>query len=86
MDNILERLWNFLAKLIKVRLGAESSLALRSRGNLFYTANMVLFKLHKGTTVHHERSEDGWSLINLPDEKRGWIRSGALERIMGNGQ
>jgi tetratricopeptide (TPR) repeat protein len=33
-----------------------------------------LFKLHEGTTVHQERTEDGWSLIQLSKNKRGWIQ------------
>ncbi|MBW1765515.1 MAG: hypothetical protein JRJ65_00510 [Deltaproteobacteria bacterium] len=41
----------------------------------------VLFKLHEGTIVHHERSEEDWSLIRLPDEKRGWVKVDELERI-----
>jgi len=41
----------------------------------------VLFKLHEGTIAHHERSEDGWFLIRLPDKKRGWIKAEAVERI-----
>jgi len=41
----------------------------------------VLFKLHAGTIVHHERSEDGWSLVHLPDKKRGWVKSEAMELI-----
>ncbi len=41
----------------------------------------VLFKLHAGAIVHYEREEDGWRLIGLPDRKRGWIRSGALELV-----
>jgi tetratricopeptide (TPR) repeat protein len=41
----------------------------------------VLFKLHEGTIVHHERSEDGWSLIRLPDKKRGWVEADAIEDI-----
>jgi len=41
----------------------------------------VLFKLHEGTIVHLERSEEGWSLIRLPDGKRGWLRAEAAERI-----
>lgn len=44
----------------------------------------VLFKLHEGTVVHYERSEDGWSLVHLPDEKRGWVNSNAMERVMEN--
>lgn len=41
----------------------------------------VLFKLHAGTEVRHERLEDGWSLISLPDKKRGWVKEEAMERI-----
>ena len=41
----------------------------------------VLFRLHEGAIVHHERSEDGWSLVRLPDEKRGWVQADAMERI-----
>ena len=36
----------------------------------------VLFKLHEGAIVDFEREESGWYLISLPDEKRGWIKSG----------
>jgi tetratricopeptide (TPR) repeat protein len=42
----------------------------------------VLFKLHAGTIVHHERSEDGWSLVSLPDKKRGWVKAGAVEPVI----
>ena len=42
----------------------------------------VLFKLHAGTIVHLERSEDGWSLVRLPDLKRGWVESENMERIV----
>jgi len=42
----------------------------------------VLFKLHEGAVAHHERSEDGWRLIHLTNEKRGWIRSLDLERVI----
>jgi len=41
----------------------------------------ILFKLHEGAIVHHERSEDGWSLISLSQDKRGWMKSEALEKI-----
>jgi tetratricopeptide (TPR) repeat protein len=41
----------------------------------------VLFKLHEGAMVHMERSEGGWSLIRLPDEKRGWVKMEAVEKI-----
>ena len=41
----------------------------------------VLFKLHAGTEVCRERSEDGWSLVSLPDKKRGWVKKEAIERI-----
>jgi len=42
----------------------------------------VLFKLHDGAIVRYERSEDGWSLISLPDKKRGWVKAGAVEPVM----
>lgn len=45
------------------------------------TKDTVLFKLHEGAVVHHERSEDGWLLISLPDGKRGWIKAETVERI-----
>jgi len=41
----------------------------------------VLFKLHEGTTIHRERIEDGWSLIRLSDDKRGWLKSSAIEPV-----
>lgn len=43
----------------------------------------VLFKLHEGTIVHLERSEEGWLLIRLPDGKRGWLRAEGAEKIAG---
>jgi len=45
----------------------------------------VLFRLHEGTVVHRDREEDGWCLIHLPDGKRGWTRSEAMELISGDG-
>jgi tetratricopeptide (TPR) repeat protein len=42
----------------------------------------VLFKLHAGTTVHRERTEDGWSLIRLSPTKRGWIKSSTIEQVL----
>ncbi len=42
----------------------------------------VLFKLHQGAVVHGERTEDGWTLIRLPDDKRGWLENTTLERII----
>jgi tetratricopeptide (TPR) repeat protein len=45
----------------------------------------VLFKVHQGTIVYQERSEAGWSLIHLPDRKRGWMNSKAMARIVNNG-
>lgn len=41
----------------------------------------LLFKLHEGTIVHHERSEEGWSLVRLTDKKRGWVIAEAIECI-----
>jgi len=46
------------------------------------TNDTVLFKLHEGTTVRQERTEDGWSLIQISPNKRGWIKSGAVEKIL----
>ena len=42
----------------------------------------VLFKLHQGAMVHGERAEDGWTLVRLPDKKRGWLENTAIERII----
>jgi tetratricopeptide (TPR) repeat protein len=41
----------------------------------------VLFKLHSGTVVHKERSEDGWALVHFSGERRGWAKGGQIERI-----
>ncbi len=43
----------------------------------------LLFKLHEGTIVHLERTEDAWSLIRLSDGRRGWLRGEGLEMIRG---
>lgn len=45
----------------------------------------VLFKIHEGAIVRLERSEEGWSLIRLPDGKRGWLRAESAETIAGAG-
>lgn len=37
-----------------------------------------LFKLHEGAVVQTEGAEDGWRLVRLSDEKRGWLKSDAL--------
>jgi len=42
----------------------------------------VLFKLNEGTSVYRERIEDGWSLIKLSNNKRGWLKSSAIEKIV----
>jgi tetratricopeptide (TPR) repeat protein len=42
----------------------------------------ILFKLHAGAVVRYERSEDGWSLINISEKKRGWLKSGELGRVI----
>ncbi len=44
----------------------------------------ILFKLHEGTVIHRERIEDGWSLIRLSENKRGWIKSADIEAIVSN--
>jgi len=41
----------------------------------------ILLKLHAGTIVDLERSEDKWSLISLPQKRRGWVRPGTVENI-----
>ncbi len=41
----------------------------------------ILFKLHEGAIVHYERSEDGWALIHISDQKRGWVKESDLGRI-----
>jgi len=49
----------------------------------------VLFKLHAGTIVHYERSEDGWSLVSLPDKRsknRGWVKTEAVEPFIEKNQ
>ncbi|MDY6880711.1 MAG: hypothetical protein V2J25_04695 [Desulfatiglans sp.] len=43
----------------------------------------ILFKLHEGTTIRHERSEDGWSLVRLSKDRRGWVPSDSIEEIQG---
>lgn len=45
------------------------------------TKDTVLFRLHAGTVVENERVEEGWALIRLPDNKRGWVPSGVVENI-----
>ena len=47
------------------------------------SGDTVLFRLHEGTIVRQERSEDGWKLLRLPDKKRGWVESKAVQLISG---
>jgi tetratricopeptide (TPR) repeat protein len=42
----------------------------------------VLFKLHAGTVVGIERTENDWTLLQLSKDKRGWAESYQLERII----
>ena len=42
----------------------------------------ALFRIHKGTVVHHERYEGDWVLLHLSKDKRGWALSKQLERIV----
>jgi len=49
-----------------------------------HLSDTVLFKLHEGTVVHHERSEDGWFLIRVSDKNRGWVRTEAIGPISGD--
>ena len=44
----------------------------------------LLFKLHEGTLVRHERDEEGWMLIRLSENRRGWVRSDDLRLISQN--
>ena len=41
-----------------------------------------LFKLHAGTVVRVERTENDWTLLQLSKDKRGWAESNQLERIV----
>ena len=41
----------------------------------------LLFKVHEGTIAYYERNESGFSLIRLPDGKRGWLISSAIEAV-----
>ena len=41
----------------------------------------LLFKIHKGAVVQHERTEGDWVLIHLSKDKRGWTRAAQLERV-----
>lgn len=47
-------------------------------------ADTCLFKLHEGTIVHQERSEDGWTLIHLDGNKRGWLPAETIKPIALN--
>jgi hypothetical protein len=42
----------------------------------------LLFRLHEGSIIECEREEDGWVLARISADKRGWIDSGAVERIV----
>lgn len=46
-----------------------------------HEGDTILFKLHEGAIVHYERSEDGWTLIHISIQKRGWIKNSDLGRI-----
>ncbi|MBN1850993.1 MAG: tetratricopeptide repeat protein [Deltaproteobacteria bacterium] len=48
-----------------------------------HSDDTVLFQLHEGAVILHERVEDEWALIRLPDNKRGWVKNGAVEKIIG---
>ena len=41
----------------------------------------LLFKIHEGTMAYQERHESGFSLIRLPNSKRGWLVSSAIEAV-----
>ena len=42
----------------------------------------LLFKLHEGTIVLSERTEYGFSLIRIRDNKRGWVPLSSIEKII----
>jgi len=42
----------------------------------------LLFKLHEGAIVSFERSESDFSLIRLPDGRRGWLASSSVKFIV----
>jgi len=42
----------------------------------------LLFKLHAGTIVSVERTENDWTLLQLSKEKRGWVKSDQIERVI----
>ena len=42
----------------------------------------ILFKVHEGTIVHYDRAEDDWILLQLSEDKRGWVRDNQIERIV----
>lgn len=42
----------------------------------------LLFKLHAGTIVDVERTENDWTLLQLSKDKRGWAKSNQIERII----
>jgi len=42
----------------------------------------LLFKLHAGTIVRVERTENDWTLLQLSKDKRGWAESKHLEKII----
>ena len=42
----------------------------------------VLFKIHAGTIVNVERTEEDWTLLHLSKDKRGWVESKQIERII----
>lgn len=46
------------------------------------TRDTVLFKLHAGTVVRVDRTENDWTLLQLSKDKRGWAKSHHLERII----
>jgi tetratricopeptide (TPR) repeat protein len=45
----------------------------------------LLFKLHEGTIALSERTEYGFSLIRIHDNKRGWVPLSSIEKIILGG-
>lgn len=46
------------------------------------SSETVLFKLHAGTIVRCERTEDAWKLIKISDDKRGWLGNDSVRLIL----
>ena len=41
----------------------------------------LIYRVHQGAVVHFERAENNWILVSIGQDKRGWVRSGEVEKI-----